>query len=989
MQEFIPGQRWINNAQLEMGLGTVLKTDFRTVTVIFLATGDTFVYARESVPLTRVRFIPGDHILTHEGVEVEVLQVVENEGLITYEGKPAGSDQRVLVEESLLNNFIQLNRPTERLFNGQVDRSQWFDLRYQTRQHITRLSKSHLFGLADGRVSLIPHQLFIAHEVANRYAPRVLLADEVGLGKTIEAGMILHHQLVNERVGRVLIVVPESLTHQWLVEMLRRFNLMFKIFDESRVEGFFDENGDANTDQNPFLGEQLVLCSLEFLSSRAEVFKACRDAGWDLMVVDEAHHLDWSEDQPGFEYQLIEQLARQTPGVLLLTATPEQLGQSGHFARLRLLDAQRFPDYGQFLQEEKGYGDIADVVESIVDTDVFDDLSLGNLQRGIEKSLGEDGDLAEALALVEEIAVEDIAQESQTNGQASEQDHSSVRSARRDLVQMLLDRHGTGRVLFRNTRSAVKGFPGRQVHAYPLELAGGYGNALSLITPDSLSEPQLLLCPELLYQASSQASDPHWTKVDPRVVQLVEILKTHRPKKILVIAASAQTAVDLSEFLRVREGIQAAVFHEDMSLIDRDRAAAWFADKISGAQVLICSEIGSEGRNFQFSHHLVLFDLPLNPDLLEQRIGRLDRIGQDQTINIHVLYFKNSAQEVMFNWYQNGLSAFEQTCPAGQQVFAEVQTELVNALYLPEEAMDALVERSSAHREALMLALAQGRDRLLEFNSCRPDVAAQLAEQAEVQDQQNDLQPFLESVFDCLGVEYEVHSKQCFAIRPGSHMNAPVPGLPEEGMTVTYHRETALSYEDVTYLSWSHPLVVSVMDLIQTGEFGNTALIAAFVPGAPRGMILLESIYVLESASSQHVQSRRYLPPTTLRIMIDQQGRRYDRFQDSSSLTDSSERIKPEMVHRVLQAKQNVLRKMVGASEQFAKKMAPKMVETAQERVNALFMPEIQRLEALIKVNPNVRQQEIDFFKQQHFAVTEQIEASSIRLDALRVVLAT
>ena len=92
--------------------------------------------------------------------------------------------------------------------------------------------------------------------------------------------------------------------------------------------------------------------------------------------------------------------------------------------------------------------------------------------------------------------------------------------------------------------------------------------------------------------------------------------------------------------MKQKHGIRATLFHEGMSLIERDRAAAWFADPEEGAQVLICSEIGSEGRNFQFAHHLVLFDLPSNPDLLEQRIGRLDRIGQNAVIKIHVPYVR-------------------------------------------------------------------------------------------------------------------------------------------------------------------------------------------------------------------------------------------------------------------------------------------------------------------------------------------------------------
>src|SRR5690606_2451823 len=126
------------------------------------------------------------------------------------------------------------------------------------------------------------------------------------------------------------------------------------------------------------------------------------------------------------------------------------------------------------------------------------------------------------------------------------------------------------------------------------------------------------------------------------VVWLADWLKEHRRQKVLVICADAETAQTLEDYLRLRKGLLTAVFHEGLSLIERDRAAAYFADMEEGAQVLICSEIGSEGRNFQFAHDLVMFDLPLNPDLLEQRIGRLDRIGQTEEVNIHVPYYTDS-----------------------------------------------------------------------------------------------------------------------------------------------------------------------------------------------------------------------------------------------------------------------------------------------------------------------------------------------------------
>ena len=231
MQDFIPGQRWISSAELHMGLGTVMKVEHRTVTLLFLATGEIRTYAKQTAPLSRVTFAPGDTVLDHEGRGLIVGSVTEQDGLLTYAGTDEDG-QAAQLNEGQLNNFIQLNRPTERLFSGQIDKDAWFELRYQSLQQLNRLAHSDLYGLTGCRTSLIPHQLYIAHEVANRYAPRVLLADEVGLGKTIEAGLILHHQLLTERARRILIVVPESLLHQWLVEMLRRFNLYFSIFDE-------------------------------------------------------------------------------------------------------------------------------------------------------------------------------------------------------------------------------------------------------------------------------------------------------------------------------------------------------------------------------------------------------------------------------------------------------------------------------------------------------------------------------------------------------------------------------------------------------------------------------------------------------------------------------------------------------------------------------------------------------------------------------------
>lgn len=229
--------------------------------------------------------------------------------------------------------------------------------------------------------------------------------------------------------------------------------------------------------------------------------------------------------------------------------------------------------------------------------------------------------------------------------QAANSDRDDAQAARDELVSMLMDRHGTSRVLFRNTRNGVKGFPKRELHTVKLPLPTQYQTAIKVsgimgARKSAEDRARDMLYPEQIYQ-EFEGDTGTWWNFDPRVEWLMGYLTSHRSQKVLVICAKATTALQLEQVLREREGIRAAVFHEGMSIIERDRAAAWFAEEDTGAQVLLCSEIGSEGRNFQFASNLVMFDLPFNPDLLEQRIGRLDRIGQAHDIRSTSRTWKN------------------------------------------------------------------------------------------------------------------------------------------------------------------------------------------------------------------------------------------------------------------------------------------------------------------------------------------------------------
>lgn len=966
-KEAIIGQRWISDTELQMGLGTILAVDHRTVTVVFLATGETRVYAKQTAPLTRVRFSAGDCIISHEGLGMMVDHVSEQDGLITYHGL-GENGKRTEIPEAQLDNFIQLSQPVDRLFSGQIDQNKWFELRYETQQQVNRLAHSSLFGLSGTRTSLIPHQLFIAHEVAKRYAPRVLLADEVGLGKTIEAGLIIHQQLLRERAKRVLIIVPETLLHQWLVEMLRRFNLHFSIFDEERCQALENEN----PEQSPFLSEQLVLCNIEFFTHHPKRVKQALEADWDLLVVDEAHHLQWTPENTSNEYKIVEAISTQTKGVLLLTATPEQLGKSGHFARLRLLDPDRFPDLDSFLAEEKTYEPIAQAIEELLHSGSLGKQSFQILNEALQEN--DNRHLLETLSDDNADKVEKI-------------------SAQNMLIDHLLDRHGTGRILFRNTRAAVKGFPERRVHAYPLAAVNEYVECFKQTKTISDSNPELLLSPEILYKTVHDQSDSGWGDYDPRITWLRNLLGELKPEKVLVITAHAETVLDIIEKLRTKSGIHAAAFHEGMSIIERDRAAAFFADQEIGSQVLICSEIGSEGRNFQFSHHLVLFDLPLNPDLLEQRIGRLDRIGQSRTINIHIPYLDNSPQAVMYHWYHEGLNAFQHTCPAGHDVFVQVKHLLLEALQTSVEINvkpTSLIETTQSLHKTLNNTLHKGRDRLLEYNSCRMDVANQIKQQAENDDIACNPAEYLSRLFDCYGVETEDHSEHCYILRPGSELQTHAfPGLPDEGMTVTYERKAALVFEDAHYLTWEHPMVSEAMDMVLTQEQGNSALTSIQHKSLPPGTLLIECVYVVTGAANTDLNIERYLPPTSFRILLDANGKNLSNLMSHTEINHHCLTVNDEVARKVILHQEAVIRQLLGKAGRLAEQQTPTILDTAVHHGRELLFEEINRLKELQEINPNIRQEEITYFEQQWTRLNVSLEAAVPRLDAIRVIVAS
>lgn len=928
------GQRWISDAEPELGLGLVVEVDSRTMTILFPRSEETRAYARANAPLTRIQFANGDRIEDADGHFWVVIEVKEQAGLLRYIGRDDAGLEKEL-NEARLSADLRLSRPRERLLAAQVDAPFWFPLRLAAARHRQALAQSPVRGLLGARVGLIPHQLSVAHTVAQRLDPRVLLADEVGLGKTIEAGLILHAQVQQGRAGRVLILLPDSLVHQWLVEMRRRFNLAFSLFDLERCATL------AESGENPFLSEQLILAPLSLLTDHPPLFASAIEAPWDILVVDEAHHLAWAPDDTSIEYDVVAALSEKIPGLLLLTATPEQLGVESHYARLHLLDPARYPSLDAFLDEHDSWRDTRDLADALLSDEVSAD----------------DSARLQVLLPDQTLILDDVA-------------------GRERALSALLDRHGLGRVLFRNTRAAVGGFPARSCLPDYLPIPSSY-------------EPWVnkgAIWPE------TRVDEETWLAEEPRLPWLVNWLKQHKRDKCLLITRTAAIAESLENYLRLREGIRTAVFHEGMNLLERDRAAAYFAEPDMGAQILLCSEIGSEGRNFQFAHHLVLFDLPDNPDQLEQRIGRLDRIGQSETIQLHVPLLANSPLARLFRWYHEALSVFARCSPTAQSVHEHYLTELKPLLRpsASEADLDALIAKAITLRETLEEDLAEGRDRLLELQSCRRDIAEPLTAALNALDDERRLDQFMLAAWDAFGVHVEDHgAPRTWILQPGEHQLIDAfPGLDPDGMTVCANRATALAHEDWQFLTWEHPMVQGVLEWLETAPQGGVQVAVLRNKSVKPGTLLLEAWYNATVQAPRHLALNRALPAEPLRVLIDINGRNLAQQVTAENLARQLDVPDVKLSRTVIKTHRDDIEKLVNSADAEVLKQILAAQVLASQQWQLLEGEELNRLKALRAVNPSVRDSEVNARELRLATGLEALERMHMTLSAVRLIIA-
>ena len=797
---FKPGQRFVSQLEPDLGLGTVAEIQGRTVKFNFPAVGQSRMYRADSAPVDRYVLQPGETAKSEKGTSFAVESTKDVDGLIVYVGR-GGREMK----ETELSSKVS-SRPAD-FFKALVNNEIYSGKEFKRRERAMKLScewqGSPVRGMIGPRVSKIPHQYYLCYRACSSSSlPRLMLSDEVGLGKTIEAGMIWHALKARNRVSRTLIIVPETLKHQWMIEMKRRFNQLFTLVDEGYIRGLFIAVDKEDEKPNPFLQSNDIICSIDFLMEQPALIEDLLKTQWDMTIIDEAHHLVCEDGFTSREYMLANAILAKSKGILLLTGTPLQLHPESQFNRLRMLDPARFADYNEFIKSQETYRKLVNDLNKLP-TDPNHQMSWDDLYSAVPKN-------------------------SPIRPWLTQENSKTMPAG--EWMRRIVDAMGTGSVVFRNTRKGVGGFPKRVLDEICLKPNPQYREMVEIAAENNLDASTDIQENGLLCTKYCDA----WA-MDERFVWLKEFLKEYKNEKVLLICESIEVVLALETLLTeyLGEGTF-SMFHEDMTIMARDKAAAWFS-RPDGANLLIASEIGSEGRNFQFSHHLVLFDLPLDAALVEQRIGRLDRIGQTQDIVVHVPYVAGSGQEVMFRWYNDGLNAFGAPLMSGGELFLKYTDSLIEALADPKNCLDKfaknVIPQVKKDCEQMRKNIENGRDKLLEFNSRNPEKALEITDEIERIDAEPELQNLMVDSLRDRGLYVEPSViPNCYVVTMGPQVEAgTIPGMPTQGMvavqneeeeqgsenislTVTFDRKTAMIHDEIDFVSLEHPLAQGVID---------------------------------------------------------------------------------------------------------------------------------------------------------------------------------
>lgn len=877
--------RWLNGRSRAGELGTIgeVTSDGRQVRVRF-DSGEEHTFTWPSTALERVVFMPGDEVQTVSGAEIAVVTArQETQGVLWYAVLLPGGVRRTVSESGL--RPAEITDPVELLRRGVLHNARSTNLRLVA----TRLLYAHrydeLSSLSNSRVEIKPHQVAVVHRVSTSFPHRFLLADEVGLGKTIEAALIIKELKARGVAPRVLIMAPPNIVSQWQFELRSKFNLRFSHY----TKGTIDYLRANNPSENVWTLNNDVIVSSTFAAWDETRRKEIALAGWDLVIIDEAHHARRTYEGDGRYsatnlYGLAQSLSDETAGgassLLFLTATPMQLDPFELYSLVELLDPMLFADIGDFEQHRAqlaGLNATADFVRRWA--------SLEATERSRAQS-----EAARWLEL-------------EPTALASSLDSEEHRLA---LIDQLSEKHRLSQVLVRNRKAVVGGFMPRVPVVWEVEMTEqeraaydaatdyvrtGYARAdasrnhalgflMSVFQKlnasssyalreslhkriakleseidgprklngvdeiDTEEQPVEEALGDLLAIRAREAAEDEVLELR-RIVRLLDSIEIDSKLGVLQeqlenIAAEDPDAKVLifTQFVNtlqyiarhIPEDWQVHQFHGGMKSDEKDRSIQAFRDG-GGPQVLLSTEAGGEGRNFQFAHMLVNYDLPWNPMKIEQRIGRLDRIGQKQPVKIINFSIRGTIEERVLEVLSRRIRVFEETIGGLDPILGNVESDLQRLYWSAERERERALGRLEEELEARITRAREAERRLADFimdtRSFRQDEVQRLLDRKGSVDKET-LRYFVIGALAELGCKIDnppADAEPIYTLYLRNKFLSEFPELARDGTVrrVTFDPSVAVDQENVEFLAIGHELVEALLKRVLTKGYEGLA----------------------------------------------------------------------------------------------------------------------------------------------------------------------
>jgi len=771
----------------------------------------------------------------------------------------------------------------DRLATGQVASAPAFLARLIARQLQALMTQQGVLSAANFRITPLPHQILAVDFILGQSLrnPRCLIADEVGLGKTIEAAMVYEELKLRGLARRVLVVAPSGLTHQWQQELEQKFGEEFVLFDRSMLDALRHLHGQG---ANLWQQHDRIITSIDFIKPRTirpdlspdelarrerhnrEVSQATVEAGWDVVIVDEAHKLSKRSD--GTEtarYKVGKSIADRAPVFLLLTATPHQ-GDAGRFFHLlNLVDPYAFATLKDLTPDRVRQIMVRNKKRAAVDTQgnrlfkqritTFYPVDRSGPEHGVERELYER--VTEYVAENYDLALQRndrafgflmiLYQRMVTSSSQAIRQALSNRLARLRTLQGMLPRRrgtgGAGEYAQPSTGSSGQPSTGSSGRCHFDEQAAldesaerllEQLQALAGVVDEAGLQQEMALIGDLLYLAEQATTGRQDAKLKALLRIVDEVCRRQRDPttKFLVFTEFVATQEYIAEALR---GCGYEVVCINGQVKPEDRVVAREAFR-TNAQFMISTDAGGEGVNLQFCHVLINYDLPWNPMRLEQRIGRLDRIGQEHDVLVFNMLVEDTVEDRVRQVLERKLALIREQF--GEDRLADILSTLQDDFNFDRIFIDAVRRREAeaAQLEVLAQQIYERAKAILESDDLLlPQTASQQEDYRE-----RLVEVSAERVRGLVQCYLETHGERLnsYARRPGVYYFDLPAGDGSDAKThhanVVFDRALALEDDSLDFFHVNHPTVRQILERLDSpGTNGALAYLRVTTDATP------------------------------------------------------------------------------------------------------------------------------------------------------------